>query len=451
MFKKILSAVVAITMVMGMCSCSEQSSGEPGSLPTASQYEPSQPQEPIADTGGGTVELTANYSFSQADSTQKNDADFIKGLNSFSVELFKNTVKGDLAQDGKNTLVLPESVAFAMGMTMNGANGNTLSQIQQVMCGGVDTDKFNRNMNLLISNAHSNNTEDSKLNIANSIWVKDNDNLVLTEQFALNCKQMYNAELFRTPFDKSTLEKLNGWVNDKTDKMIPKLLDRFEGNEIMCLVNAVAFDSKWENQYEDDDVRENCEFTNAKGDKVDCTMLCSTEKQYIQNGRATGFVKNYKGGKYAFMAVLPNENTSVSNYVSSMTGSEIADLYAGRTTEYDVYTRLPKFKFDYGAELGNTLRSMGITDAFADNADFSKMFENTDCAINRVIHKTHIELDANGTKAAAATAITMRENAAMVTEEPKTVILDRPFVFAIMDTQTGLPVFLGTVCDPSVQ
>ena len=452
MFKRIVSAVIAITMVMGMmCSCSESSSSEPASpnsiisQPDTSDSPSSQPDAP--STNGDNIELTANYSFAKASDGSTNDADFISGLNGFSSELFKNAVKSDLEQ-GKNTLISAESVAFALGMTANGAKGNTLKQMQDVMAGGVELDKFNKNMNLLISNTQKNNTEDSKLNIANSVWVKDREDLVLTQQFAKNCKEIYNAEMFRAPFDNGTLNKLNGWVNDKTDKMIPKILENFTGDEIMCLVNCIAFDSKWDKQYTDKQVREDQKFTNFKGDKVTCTMFCSTEKNYVENGRATGFVKNYKGGKYAFMAVLPNDN-SIADYVSSMTKDEIAKLYAGKTSE-DVITKLPSFTYDYDCELSKTLSSMGMSDAFS-NPDFTNLFEKGNAAISKVIHKTHIELDAKGTKAAAATVVTMKEAAiAMDEEKTKQVILDRPFVYAIMDTETGLPVFMGTVCDPSV-
>ncbi len=457
MVKKIISAVIALTLVMGMCSCGDNASSDPVSKPASSlsgSSEPvtkTEPDEPEPTYGGEVVELTADKKFKPASDNQKNDEKFVSGLGSFSVELFKRTVQKDLTADGKNTLVSPESVAFALGMVQNGADGNTLKQMQDVICKGVDQDTFNKNMNLLISNADKNNTEKSKLSIANSVWVKDKDSLTLNEQFAKNCKELYNAEFFKAAFDMTTVEKLNSWVKEKTDDMIPKLIDRFSPNEIMCLVNCVAFDSEWEVQYKDTQVKKDQKFTNAKGEKVDCTMLSSTESIYVENGKAKGFIKNYKGGKYAFMAVLPNENTDIANYVASMSDDEIAALYSGRTDRYDVIAKLPQFKFDYGAELVDTLSDMGIKDAFSVNADFSKLFNNTSSAINRVIHKTHIELDAKGTKAAAATAVTMTENAIAVTEEPKSVILDRPFVFAIMDTETGLPVFLGTVCDPSAE
>jgi len=448
MLKKMISAVIAITMVMGMCSCSEQSSGQDPQ--SSSQIvQPSEPVEPRTDLGQNTIQLTADYTFNKADTNQGSDEQFLKGVNGFSVQLFKNSVKKDLA-DGKNTLISPESVAFALGMTMNGADGSTLKQMQDVMCGSVDTDTFNKNMNLLISNAHSSNTDDSKLNIANSLWVKDKQGLTLNEQFVQTCKQMYNAEMFRSPFDKTTIDSVNGWVNEKTDKMIPSILDKLDPNDVMCLVNCVAFDSQWEKQYLDGNVVKDSKFTNANGEEVKCTMLRSTEKSFVENSKATGFVKDYKGGKYAFMAILPNKDTSVCDYVASMTDSEIADLYAGRT-KTNVQTKLPQFKFDYGSEMGDILKAMGISEAFSNSADFSKLFTNEDVCINRVIHKTHIELDAKGTKAAASTVVTTRAKCAIDSSQPKTVFLDRPFVFAIMDTASGLPVFIGTVCDPSVQ
>ena len=187
------------------------------------------------------------------------------------------------------------------------------------------------------------------------------------------------------------------------------------------------------------------------GEKTNCTMLSSKEKLYVEGEHETGFVKEYSGGKYAFMAVLPNEGTGIYEYVSSLTADRFAKLYKERTGRYDVKTKTPQFKYDYDINLNETLRGMGMEEAFTMNADFSNMTGDKSLYIGSVLHKTHIELDANGTKAAAATAVTMDAKCALDESLPKTVYLDRPFVYAIMDTRTGLPVFMGTVCDLSVQ
>ena len=230
--------------------------------------------------------------------------------------------------------------------------------------------------------------------------------------------------------------------------MIPNIIDKFDENDVMYLINCVAFDSEWAEKYEEEQVEENETFTNEKGEKVKCTMLSSKESVYVSNDRAEGFIKNYKGGKYSFMAVLPNEGTDVKDYVSSMTADEFAKLYNNRT-EDKVVTKMPEFKYDHSLELSESLKKMGMTQAFSNAADFSKLLENTETYIGKVLHKTHIELGANGTKAAAATAVEVRAKGEISAR--KEVILDRPFVYAIMDNESGLPVFMGTVCDPAAE
>lgn len=443
MLKKFISAVIAISLVMGMCSCSDSSTTETKKNPTASQSASGEPFKP----GEDVVSPTAAYQFVPA-ADISSDEKFLIGANEFSVDLFRNTVMKDL-ENGKNTLVSPESVLFALGMTSNGAKGDTLKQMQSVLCKDVDTDTFNKNMNKLMTSAQS--SSDFKFSIANSVWVKDMQGMTLTEQFARSCKQMYNAEMFKAPFNDETLKQMNNWVNEKTDKMIPKIIDEFGDDTAAVLLNCIAFDAKWEKPYEKKDVVENREFNLQSGKKVNCSMMHSEEKLYVSDDKSQGFIKNYKGGKYAFMAILPNEDVSLSDYVKSMTAQSFAKMYAGKTTQYQVHASVPKFKYDYSAKLNDTLKQMGITDAFdGEKADFSGMTEQQKLFISNVLHKTHIELDEEGTKAAAATAVTMDVSGALPAKEDiKEIRLDRPFAYAIMDTQTGLPVFMGTVCDPT--
>ena len=458
MLRRILSAVIAVSLVMGMCSCSHSSSSEPSpGQPDSSFAEPTEPTEPDVPIKpdpvpqGDVIDLTSDLQFTPMpnDHSKTYDAEFIKGIGGFSTELFKNTVKDDLSNGEKNTLVSPASVAFALGMTENGAGGKTLEQMQNVLCKGVDTDKFNENMKRWLSRSLTLQSENSRLDFANAVWVNDKGGITPTQQFAKACKEMYNASVFRSEFNDKTAADINNWVSQKTNGMIPSIIDGFEGNEASCLLNCAAFDAKWIKPYEESQIKQNEKFTNAKGEEIKCTMLESVESDYIENGRATGFVKRYNG-KYSFMAVLPNEDKSIGDFVSALDFDELSELYASRKQNVDVYAKLPQFKFDYSSELGNTLKNMGMSDAFSAGADFSNMFENAQMKIDRVLHKTHIELDAQGTKAAAATAVTNR-NMAMQKEDSKTVHLDRPFVFAIMDTELGVPVFIGTVGDPTVQ
>lgn len=378
------------------------------------------------------------------------DEDFIAGFSDFSAELFKASALGDI-REGKNALISPESALMALGMTENGAAGDTLMQMQDTLCGGMELERFNDNMRLMKDNAD--NAEGLTLNIANSVWVRDDgsDRIKMKDSFSEKVSGFFGAEAFARPFDKGTLDEINGWVNENTNEMIPSIINSISDEAVMYLINAIAFESEWAGEYSDGQIDENGEFTNALGEKQTVTMLNSEEKTYIEDDKATGFVKRYKGGDYAFMAILPNEGVSVEEYASEMTGESLRNLYDSRDRYFCyVETKIPEFTYDYDLSLKDPLIGMGMEQAFTAAADFSEMAETETglLYISDVVHKTFIKLDREGTKAAAATAVQMNDATAAYEcrpEELKYVYLDRPFIYAIVDTRSGIPMFIGAV------
>lgn len=177
--------------------------------------------------------------------------------------------------------------------------------------------------------------------------------------------------------------------------------------------------------------------------------MYSQETEYIETENATGFVKYYKGGKFAFVALLPNEGTSIDSYIASLTGKGfLGALNSRKNTQ--VNTQMPKFKCEYSNSLVNTLKKMGMGTAFDENkANFSSIADNSNgnIFIGEVIHKTFIEVAEKGTRAGAVTAVISEKSAAMPVEQPKEVRLTRPFVYAIIDTRTNLPLFIGAQTD----
>ena len=170
--------------------------------------------------------------------------------------------------------------------------------------------------------------------------------------------------------------------------------------------------------------------------------MSSEEMSYIKDGQSTGFIKPYKKG-YSFVAILPNKGVTVKQYVSGMTGTKFRKMIR---SEKESFTEagIPKFTCEYTKTLNDTLKSLGITDAFSENADFSKMgtLKNGGLCIGNVLHKTYITVNENGTRAGAVTSVGMNATSAYT---PHKVILNRPFVYAIIDNHTDLPVFIGTV------
>ena len=216
----------------------------------------------------------------------------------------------------------------------------------------------------------------------------------------------------------------------------------------MYLINALAFEAEWANIYEKEQV-EKGEFTLEDGTKQKVELMYATEGKYLQDESATGFIKYYNGYKYAFVALLPNEGVSVSDYIATLDGESLSALLSGAESA-TVKTAIPKFETEYGTEMSEVLQSMGMIDAFdVGDADFSGIGSSTDgnIYIGSVIHKTHIQVGERGTKAGAVTVIEMKANSAAPPDEIKQFYLDRPFVYMLIDCENNVPFFIGTLMD----
>ena len=191
------------------------------------------------------------------------------------------------------------------------------------------------------------------------------------------------------------------------------------------------------------------DFNGTDGKKT-VTFMRTPGNRYLEGDNEIGFIKNYAGGDYAFLALLPDEGIDINDYVASLSGKEFLKICEKDFGDkYEVNTVIPHFSFDCSLNMNGVLGKMGIKDAFSPfTADFSGIGESANGAlhISEVLHKTHIELDNKGTKAAAVTSVTVKATGMSASITVKNVVLDRPFVYAIIDTQTGLPIFLG-VCD----
>lgn len=357
----------------------------------------------------------------------------------FAVRLFQAS-----EENGKNTLVSPLSVLCALAMTANGAEDETLQQMEDVL--GMTTEE----MNLYIYSYMQDLPQDEKykLSLANSIWFTDHERFTVNQDFLQTTADYYEADIYKAPFNEQTCKDINNWVKEKTDGMIPSALDKIPEDALMYLINALAFDAEWADIYEKHQVREGV-FTKEDGTKQECEFMYSTESNYFEDEKAIGFLKYYKSGKYAFVAMLPKEGVTVSEYIASLTGESLNELLSNpqHTT---VYTSIPKFETSYSVEMSEILESMGMTKAFDPNgAVFDGLGTSTggNIHISRVIHKTYISVEEKGTKAAAVTIVEPGDGAAMEPEQPKEVYLDRPFVYMLIDCENNIPFFIGTLMD----
>lgn len=388
----------------------------------------------LAGCGGSGLTATELTAGTRPASASAPEVDENSGTYDFALGLLRQSAGSE------SVLVSPLSVLSALAMAENSADGETLAQMEQVT--GMGATELTG-----LLQAYGALADDGPLSVANSIWLRDSDGLTVQDDFLETCGGRLGAQVFSAPFDDSTVADVNAWVSEKTNEMIPEMLSQITGDAQVLLVNALAFEGGWDEPFDSALISPDT-FTCEDGAEQDVTMMHSTEGSYLEGELASGFVKPYEGYDYAFVGLLPAEGVSVGELLEGLDGAALEELLVP-VPNAAAEIGLPKFTASYETELANALRALGVTDAFDPTlADFSRMgsSERGPLHVDGVLHKTFIDVNEEGTRAAAATVVGMDGAAAPGNPvEYHEVILDRPFVYLILDLRAGMPVFAGTV------
>lgn len=421
--KKIISTVLMTSMMAGaFCACT----------PKAPQSDPTVVVNSGEPVQVNIQELSANVSDK-----------YRRAYLNASFDLLKTQIGSN-----GNTMISPASILIALAMAESGANGQTREQMAALWGGEGDSDaQISYAAELL---RRLNNSEGVSMHAADAMWI--NQSILsgtIRGEYVDFVRDNFDAEINTEEFSPETVERINEWVNEHTDEMIDRVLDDLNPNAAEVLLNAIAFDGSWGEQYEDYQVHEGT-FRNAAGQEQTVNIMNGSETYYLENDLAEGFIKYYEGGQYAYIVMLPkDENQSADEMLAQFTGDGFEEYMNSRTAEYTVYTRLPEYSYDYECRLNDALNELGVVDAFDEfDADFTGIATLPDDAnlyIGSVIHKTHIEVDRTGTRAAAVTAVTLDAAGAIMDEQIKEVFCERPFAYAIVDMTDNTPVFIGTV------
>lgn len=417
--RKGLCIVLAATMLLGLTGCAGAGDGN-------NFYESGVSRNLMEGVTTGNVE------------GKKVDEAFVNAQLELDLKLFQQSVA---ETPNQNTLISPLSIQLALAMTANGADGNTKTELEQLLAGTFGMEDLNKYLYTYVKGLPT--AEDYKVNIANSIWFKDDANAFQPEQdFLQTNADYYDAKISASPFDDNTVTDMNNWVEENTDGMIKEIIDEIPSSAVMYLINAIAFDAKWEKAYTTKSISDR-EFYTFDGTAQSVQMMSSEESLYLEDDKAKGFIKPYKNNKYSFVALLPKESGEEAfyDYIGSLTPENVRDILQN-VEKVEVETSLPKFSSEYSLSMQNVLESLGVKEAFdGAKADFSKLGKAEDnIYISQVIHKTFIEVDENGTKAAAVTGVEVSTEC-----EHPSVYLNRPFVYMIIDNETNLPIFIGTL------
>jgi len=291
------------------------------------------------------------------------------------------------------------------------------------------------------------NRDDLKLNLANSVWVNPNV-LTLNRDYADKVQKEFDAQIESRNFaDSATLEEINGWVSDRTNKKIPELLKDLSPDAAAVLVNAIYFKGEWTLKFDKKKTKES-DFTAADGTTGKVQMMENEDEyRYMQTDDAQWIALDYGADrKLCMWVMLPNKGKSLDTLVQKLETMSFQSA-TERAWEREGTIRLPRFKMKFRKELQDDLKAMGMKKAFQADADFSGFVEGKDgkLFISKVIHESFIEVNEEGTEAAAATAVVMEKG---MPPKPFSMTCDRPFLIAIQDNVSGSVLFLGTVYDP---
>lgn len=368
------------------------------------------------------------------------EARLVDADNEFGLNLFRavSEEEGD-----SNVFISPLSVSMALGMTLNGAEGDTYAAMQEALAlSGLSEAEINESYRTLIDLLHGLDPE-VVFEIANSIWHREG--FAVEADFLDINRESFDSEVRELDFsDPAAPGVINGWVDEKTHGKIEKIVDQIDPLTMMYLINAIYFKGMWTYEF-DEEATQNRPFAAMDGSVDDVPMMeQEAELAYFESDALQVVDLPYGDSLYSMMVILPRQGGNLDEVVASL-DQETWNDWTGRLESREVWLRLPRFQLEYEVDLNQVLSSLGMEVAFNPyEADFTAINPAGELYISKVKHKTFIDLDEEGTEAAAVTSVEV----GVVSVDPNAPVpmfVDRPFVFAIREQHSGTILFVGKV------
>lgn len=351
-------------------------------------------------------------------------------------------------EDGGNVFLSPPNAAIALAMAANGAEGETLREmIATLSTAGDSLDQLNADFATLQALLQRTDPK-IELSLANSLWA--NAGVPFNQDFLARVQQHYDAEVSELDFSQpEAKDVINGWVAQHTNGKIDQIVGELNPDTILLIASAIYFLGTWQRPF-DKDQTEEAPFTREDGSQTQVPLMFQSGSfSYLDGDGFQAIRLPYNGRGMRMVVVLPDEGRRLADLAPALDGANWQTWSTQFTTRTGALY-LPRFSVEYGVSLKAALEAMGMRQAFdADQADFSAMRAiPPNVFINSVEHKAFVDVNEQGTEAAAATTIEMGVTSAQPSEDPFLMRVDRPFFVAIEEMTTGIPVFLGLIADP---
>ncbi|MFS0514054.1 serpin family protein [Nostoc sp. UIC 10607] len=375
--------------------------------------------------------------------TVKTDTRIVDSSNKFGFKLFSEVLKGD---NEKNVFISPSSIAIALAMTYNGASGSTQQAMAKTLeLQGMNLPEINSSYAAVLKQLLDNQDAKVQLSIANSLWA--NQDVSFAPDFLKRTQDFYQAKVSNLNFkDAAASSIINNWVEENTKGKITKIVETIEPNQVLFLINAIYFKGNWSNQFDKSQTAQYPFYITSGRRKQHPMMSQEGDYRYYENEQFQAVSLPYgKDGKLSFYIFLPKQNSNLKAFYQNL-NVENWQKWMTQFNKQKGFIRLPRFKIDYDVTLNDALKTLGMEEAFSDKANFSGMGKNF--AISQVKHKTFVEVNEEGTEAAAATSVGIVATSLREEPEPFRMIVERPFFCAIRDNQTGNLLFMGSIIEP---
>ncbi|MFC1951064.1 serpin family protein [Chloroflexota bacterium] len=384
------------------------------------------------DCGGGVRGLTIG------------EQQLVESGNTFGFELLKEVVD----QEGdKNIFISPLSVSMALGMTLNGADGDTYEAMQQTLeLAGLTEEQINQSYESLIELLRGLDP-DVAFQIANSIWYRQE--FAVNQPFLDTCQDYFDAVVEGLDFDDpAAANTINAWVDENTNGKIEEIVEPpIDPLTVMFLINAIYFKGTWKYEFDEGNTQSE-PFYLHNDSEVQCQMMQQQATlDYYENDDFQAVDLPYGNGKYSMTVLLPDADKDIDELIAEL-NDESWNEWTGNLSEEEVALYLPRFALEYEIKLNDVLKAMGMEVAFSGAADFTKINSSGGLYIEEVKHKTFVEVNEEGTEAAAVTSVEIRLSSVPDYTE---MIVNRPFIFVIRENHSGSILFAGKIINPTAE
>jgi serpin B len=407
------------------------------------------------------VLFTSSIYAANTDTVKQDSGAIAGGISEFAFNLYGQMIElPELKQSGGNLFFSPYSISTALAMTYCGARGDTASQMASVLrlptvkSETIPLERIAAGYGTLQKSLQADpDTSGYQLNVANALWCQKDYSLwdSYTNLFTSSFGAGFNKLDFVGQTEASR-KTINTWIKEQTNKKIKDLIPagNIDATTRLVLTNAIYFKGDWATQFKKDDT-ESADFNVTPDKKVQVQMMYQKGTfDYGESDMIQVLQMPYKGDELAMMIVLPKPDFTFDEFEKKFVENHFLTIASASRKKIEVEVFLPKFKITCGTlELKGILREMGMKDAFSDAADFSGMTGKRDLYISNVMHKAFVEVNEEGTEAAAATAVGMKLTSLPMS--PPVFRADRSFIFFILDTRTNCILFVGRVMNPTLQ